>query len=197
MDLTCIPDKLYCVVFSIKLVKRYVGYGEFVAHRQLGVGDVVLFFLGELGLVEVGVDELRKIVIDLVCRRLLFYVEPTYKRVHGSHVLHYELVFNVEEGSRVQLSENVFAHLHDVLRLYIGAVLKTENDKKEDIASGGHHLDSIYVGPSHFEKASNVFEDIDENESELIQRLVHASLIVDQFLFKIRNHKISLSLSQL
>jgi hypothetical protein len=169
---------------AIELIERDVGNGQAVPHGQFGISDVVLLLLGEFGLVEVGVGELIEVIIDVFHPRLLFCVKPADQVVHGSQVLDDQLVLDVELIMREELGKDVLAHFDNVFGLDEGAVLEAADNQQEDVLAHGLHLDAVDVHPSDFEEASHVFKDTNEYQPKLIQRLLHARLIIDEFLLE-------------
>jgi hypothetical protein len=119
--------------------------------------------LGEFGLVEVGVDVLAEEVVDVLHLGLLLSVDPTDEIVQRSHVVHDEGVLDVELHQRMQLSEDVLAHLHDIFRLDEGTVLQTADYQQENVTPKRLHLYSVYVDSSQLEKAPHVLENVQEN----------------------------------
>ena len=76
MDLTSIPYKFNRVLLPVEIIQTMIGYTQSIAHGQLGIGDIVLLLLGQLGLIEVGIDVLAEMEVDVLDFRLLFRVEP-------------------------------------------------------------------------------------------------------------------------
>lgn len=76
MNLTPIPDQLHCMLFPIKLVQRVIRNRKRIPHSQLSIGDIIFLLLSELGLIKIGIDELVKIVVDVIYFRFLFGEEP-------------------------------------------------------------------------------------------------------------------------
>ena len=88
MYLTSIPYKFNRVLLPVEIIQTMIGYTQSIAHGQLGIGDIVLLLLGQLGLIEVGIDVLAEMEVDVLDFRLLFGVEPRDQEINRPHVLH-------------------------------------------------------------------------------------------------------------
>lgn len=79
----------------------------------------------------------------------------------------------------MELCEDVFTHLHDVFWLDKRTIFKAADYQQENISAQGFHLDPINIHSADFEEAADVLEDIDEDQSKLLQRLFHTSFVIN------------------
>ena len=68
-----------------------------------------------------------------------------------------------------KLFKNVSRYLDNIFRVHVRAILKTTNNEQENVSSFLGHLDPINVTSTDIEKAPDIFEDFNKNESELFQ----------------------------
>ena len=166
------------MLFSVELVERIVRNCKRIPHSQFGKGNIVLLLLSQLALIEGSAGKLSKIIIHILNLRLFLGVEPREQGIHRTEVLHDECILDVELVEWEELSEDVFAHLDDVLGLDEGTVLQAANYQQEDVTTHRLHLDPVDVDTSNLEETSYIFKNFNEKKPEFIQRFLYTGFVV-------------------
>jgi hypothetical protein len=125
----------------------------------------------------------NKVIVDFLSFWLLFGKKPWNHVIQRFQVIHDKRIFLVNCNSLIEkLLKYVSCYLHDVLWVHMRSILKTANDKQEDISSFLCHFYPIDVTATNIKKASHIFKNFNENEPEFFQRKLNTrSIIYDAF----------------
>ncbi len=96
-----------------------------------------------------------------------------------------------------ELFKDIPCDFDNIFGIHMGAILQTANNKQKDIPPLFSHLNPINITATDIEETSDIFEDLDKNEPELIQRQLNTRPVIDDALFPQRGSHMFLSLFEL
>ena len=108
-------------------------------------------------------------IVYLFNFRLFFSEKPCNHIIKRFKVIHNQRILLIDCNF---LGEKLLKHISGdfdyVFGVHVRSILKATYDKQKDIFSFLNHFDSINIASSYIEKASDIFKNLNENESEFI-----------------------------
>jgi hypothetical protein len=111
----------------------------------------------------------NKVIVNFLSFWLLFGKKPWNHVIQRFQVIHDQRIFLVNYDSLIEkLLKYVSRYFHDILWVHMRSILKTANDKQENISSFFCHFHSIDVTATNIKEASYIFKDFNKNKPKLL-----------------------------
>lgn len=126
-----------------------------------------------------------KLVGNLLSFRLFFCKKPRNQEIKWFHEVSSNLLFHIDLFIHKHLLENELRNPNDILRIDMGSILKTANCKQKNILPWVLHLNPINVDGTNIEETSDIFENANKNETELLKSALNTCSVISRLLFSL------------